>query len=156
MKSIITILLGAFFGSILIASGAFSWTIIYQMFHFESFHMYGLLFSAIATGIVSVQLMKWIKPKSIYGNPITFKKRPLVWGKNVVGGLIFGLGWGVTGTCSAPMYIVLGLNWSIGLALLTGAIGGTLLFAIYDQLIFRKNETSTQENKPGFSLSSSR
>ncbi|MDX2361812.1 MAG: YeeE/YedE thiosulfate transporter family protein [Crocinitomicaceae bacterium] len=129
MKIILTIALGIVFGSILISSEVFHWYRIQEMFHFDSFHMYGVLGSAIATATVSLLLIKRFKVKSISGkqiDPQPKEKQPI---GNIAGGLIFGMGWGLTGACTGPILILVGLKWEIGVILLIGALLGTLLFA---------------------------
>ncbi len=130
MKTIITIVLGAIFGIVLTEAQAISWYRIQEMFYFKSFHMYGLLGSAIATGALSLFLLKKFKVKSIYKNPIVVKDKPLTWKANLFGGIVFGLGWGLTGACSAPLYILVGLSWKLGLILFVGALFGTYVYAI--------------------------
>lgn len=136
MKAITTIILGFLFGSLLISTQAFSWFRIQQMFHFESFHMYGVLFSAIGTAALSLFIIKKLNIKSINGNPIVLKKKEIDWKGNIIGGLIFGIGWGLSGACSAPLYILIGLHFKIGIALFLGAIAGVYIYA---RLIQRKN-----------------
>lgn len=133
MKTILTILIGFIFGSILITTEAFSWFRIQEMFHFDSFHMYGLLGSAIATGSLSVFLIKKFKIKSITGNPITIKPKPLKWKSNIFGGLTFGIGWGLSGACSAPIFILLGNQWQIGILLFFGALIGSLIYELIEK-----------------------
>src|SRR5690606_35522160 len=128
IKLVITIILGFLFGSVLIASEAFSWYRIQEMFHFRSFHMYGLLLSAIATASLSVLIIKKMKIKSIFGTSPQLRRKPLEWRKNVLGGLIFGAGWGITGVCSGPVFILIGLKWEIGMLTLLGALIGTVVF----------------------------
>jgi hypothetical protein len=130
MKTLITILLGAVFGYVLIASEAFHWFRIQEMFHFASFHMFGLLGSAIATAALSLFLIRKFKISDLSGEPIEVKRKELrPWG-NTVGGLCFGLGWGLTGACSAPLFIVLGLNWQVGLIAVGSALTGAVLYAL--------------------------
>lgn len=136
MKAITTIILGFLFGSLLISTQAFSWFRIQQMFHFESFHMYGVLFSAIGTAALSLFIIKKLNIKSINGNPIVLKKKEIDWKGNIIGGLIFGIGWGLSGACSAPLYILIGLHFKIGITLFLGAIAGVYIYA---RLIQRKN-----------------
>lgn len=130
LKTIITIILGAVLGIVLTESQAISWYRIQEMFYFKSFHMYGLLGSAIATGAISLILLKKFKVKSIYNNPIVVKDKPLTWKANLFGGILFGLGWGLTGACSAPLFILVGLSWKLGLILLIGALSGTFFYAL--------------------------
>ena len=129
IKLTISIVLGFLFGSVLIASEAFSWYRIQEMFYFRSFHMYGLLLSAIGTGALSVFVIKKSGIKTIFGNRPELKRKPLEWKKNLLGGLIFGAGWGLTGLCSGPVFILIGLKWEIGLLTLIGALAGTVFFA---------------------------
>lgn len=130
MKVIITILLGIYFGVVLTASQAISWYHIQEMFYFKSFHMYGLLGSAIATGALSLIIIKRFKLKSVNKNPIVLKDKPFTWKANLIGGLIFGLGWGLTGACSAPLFILIGISWKLGLILFLGALLGTYVYAL--------------------------
>ncbi|MBI1836673.1 MAG: YeeE/YedE family protein [Flavobacteriia bacterium] len=133
MKFIITLILGFAFGCLLIATQAFSWFRIQQMFHFESFHMYGVLFTAIGTAALSLIIIKKFKLKSIHGNPIEVQPKKLNWKGNIIGGLLFGIGWGLTGACSAPLYILMGMHVKIGIALFLGSIIGAYLFGIFDK-----------------------
>jgi uncharacterized membrane protein YedE/YeeE len=138
LKFLITLLLGFFFGSILLASQAFSWYRIQEMFHFQSFHMFGLLFSAIGTAAFFLFLIKRSKAKSIYGNPIDVQPKNLEWKANLLGGLIFGIGWSISGACSAPVYILVGLHWKIGIVLLIGAFVGTILYGLTENKLPRQ------------------
>ena len=138
VKFIITLFLGFFFGSILLSSQAFSWYRIQEMFHFQSFHMFGLLFSAIGTSAIFLFLIKRSKAKSVYGNPIDVQPKKLEWKANVLGGLIFGIGWSISGACSAPVYILVGLHWKIGIVLLVGAFVGTILYGLSENKLPRQ------------------
>ena len=129
-KILLTIILGAFFGFVLIESQAISWYRIQEMFHFHSFHMFGLLGSAIFTASFSLFLIKKYQIKSLDKNKIILQKKPVQVKANLIGGIIFGLGWGLTGACSAPLFILVGLTWQIGLLLFGGALIGTFSYAI--------------------------
>jgi uncharacterized protein len=122
------VLLGIYFATVLTEAQAISWYRIQEMFYFQSFHMYGLLGSAIATGALSLWIIKKFKVKSVNHKPIEVKDKPFEWKANFGGGIIFGLGWGLTGACSAPLFITLGLDWKIGLLLFIGALAGTYLY----------------------------
>ncbi len=124
------IFLGIYFAIVLTEAQAISWYRIQEMFYFQSFHMYGLLGSAIATGALSLWIIKKFKIKSLNHTPIAVKDKPFQWKANLGGGIIFGLGWGLTGACSAPLFISLGLNWKIGFLLLLGALVGTLVYGV--------------------------
>jgi uncharacterized membrane protein YedE/YeeE len=123
------IVLGSLFATVLTEAQAISWYRIQEMFYFQSFHMYGLLGSAIATGALSLFIIRKFKIKSIQHNPIEVKDKPFQWKANLGGGIIFGLGWGLTGACSAPLFITLGIDWKIGILLLIGALTGIYLYA---------------------------
>ena len=100
------------------------------MFHFDSFHMYGILLSAISTGIISLWLIKKNKLKSSMGNAIQVVPKPRSKFGNIFGGLLFGIGWAFTGACTAPLFILLGFNWQIGFVSVLGALLGVLLYAL--------------------------
>lgn len=128
MKTIIAIAAGAAFGAVLIASQAFHWYRIQEMFYFKSFHMYGLLGSAITTGMLSVWILKKWRVTNINREQIQIQKKDVRPFGNSFGGLFFGLGWGITGACTAPIFILVGWNWIIGVVCILGALTGTLIF----------------------------
>jgi len=128
MKFLLTLILGFAFGLVLISTQAYSWFRIQEMFHFDSFHMYGVLFSAIGTASLSLVLIKKFNIKSIDGNPIVVDSKKIEWKANIIGGLLFGIGWGLTGACSAPVYILVGMHFKIGISLLIGALIGVVLY----------------------------
>lgn len=129
MKSVLSIALGMLFAAVLISSQAFHWYRIQEMFHFDSFHMFGLLGSAIFTGAISIWLIKKWKISNYLGEQIQTKKKPIRPFGNSIGGLFFGLGWGITGACTAPGFILVGWHWQIGLILILGVLTGTILYA---------------------------
>ena len=92
--------------------------------------MYGLLFSAIATGVISIQLIKRFKIKSVNGNLIEIKPKKLNWKGNIIGGMFFGIGWSLAGACTAPLFITVGINWQIGLIIFTGALLGVIIYGL--------------------------
>ena len=118
------VLAGTIFGFVLTKSEAISWHRIQEMFQFQSFHMYGLMFSAVLVGMISIALIKRFKVRTVDGQPITIEPKQFTWG-NVFGGLIFGLGWAMTGACPGPLYALVGAGvWPIAVALLA-AVAGT-------------------------------
>jgi uncharacterized membrane protein YedE/YeeE len=123
MKIIKYLLLGFVFGVILIKAEVVSWFRIQEMFRFQSFHMYGVIFSAIAVGIISIQIIKKFNVKTITGKDIKIGKKELNKG-TVIGGFIFGLGWAMTGACPGPMYALVGSGLLVfGVVLLSALIG---------------------------------
>ncbi len=124
MKSIAYLLVGVFFGIVLIKSEAASWFRIYEMFQFQSFHMYGIMGSALILGMFFTQWVKRARPKAVFGGAIVLphKDRSLV--RYLVGGMLFGLGWALAGACPGPIYALVGAGfWPIWLVLLSSILG---------------------------------
>ncbi len=121
---------GLAFGIVFVKAEIISWFRMQEMFRFQSFHMYGVIGSAIAVGIISVLLIKKFKIKTLQGEPITF--HPKIFNKGqVYGGLIFGFGWAITGACPGPLYAQIGTGaWVIVVTLLS-AIAGTWVYGYF-------------------------
>lgn len=123
------LIFGIFFGIILMKSEVVSWFRIQEMFLFESFHMYGIIGSAIFVGMISIQLIKLFNVKDIDGNPITISpKDPSTWKRYIIGGSIFGLGWAMVGACPAPLFTLLGSGLLIFIVPIVFAIVGTWVY----------------------------
>ncbi len=135
MKALITMAIGFVFGSVLIASQAFEWARIQEMFYFESFHMFGLILSAIGAAAISLIVIKRFNIKSIEGNDIVLIPKSSRKLGNVIGGLSYGVGWGLTGACAGPVFILIGLHWSIGLIVFLGAVIGTIVYGLLKEKI---------------------
>lgn len=130
MKFIKYLLVGIVFGIVLTKSEAVSWYRIYEMFHFQSFHMYGIIGVAVFTGLIGVQFIKRNNVKDIMGQPISIPDKEKGFTSYLVGGTIFGLGWGLVGTCPGPIYILIGAGFmGIGVVLI-GALLGTYLYGV--------------------------
>ncbi len=130
MKFVKFLLIGIFFGIVLVKSEAVSWFRIYEMFRFQSFHMYGILGTAIASGILFLQISKKGYIKSIKGANIFVPKKEKGLIRYIIGGIIFGFGWALIGTCPGPIYILLGAGvWSM-LIVIAAAILGTFIYGI--------------------------
>lgn len=135
MKSIRFILVGFVFGIVLTKAEAVSWYRIYEMFQFQSFHMFGIIMVAIATGVVGIQLIKKFQVKSTDGVPIQIADKEKGSFRYWIGGLIFGLGWALAGACPGPIFILIGAGFWPVLLVLAGALLGTFLYGlIKDQL----------------------
>ncbi len=120
---------GILFGFTLIKSEAASWYRIMEMFHFQSFHMYGIMMSAIVTGLIGVRIMKRFEGKpSLNGELIEIPVKEPGRTRYLLGGLIFGLGWGVIGLCPGPIFALVGMGSVGALAALVGALHGTWLY----------------------------
>jgi hypothetical protein len=124
------ILVGILLGIILYKSEAVSWYRIFEMFQFQSFHMYGIICSAIACGIIIVQVIKRTRLKSLEGREITINPKDTRWQRYIVGGFIFGLGWALAGVCPGPMFILLGSGATVLIMFLLSAMTGTFLYGV--------------------------
>lgn len=130
MKYIKYLALGVIFGIILSKSEVISWYRIYEMFRFDSFHMYGVIGSAVVVGALIIQLIKRTKLKAITGEEIHLSPKKQSIPRYLIGGIIFGLGWALTGACPGPMFILLGHGiWAISLVI-GSAILGTFLYGV--------------------------
>ena len=118
---------GALFGFILTKSEAVSWFRIQEMFHFQSFHMYGIIGSAIVTGLITTQLIKRNRIKTFSGQDIQWPQYQFSKGL-MIGGFIFGLGWSMTGACPGPLFILTGNGYTVMAVALLSAIAGTYLY----------------------------
>ncbi len=131
MKSLLYVLVGILFGIILYKSEAASWFRIYEMFRFDSFHMYGIIGSALVLGALFIAWVKRSKTKSFFGGIIQIKDKDPSFARYAIGGVLFGLGWALAGACPGPMYILIGAGyWSI-LIVLVGALVGALVYGIF-------------------------
>ncbi len=124
------LLAGMFFALLLIKGEVISWYRIQEMFRFQSFHMYGIIGSAVAVGILSVYLIRRFNIKTIYGEKIEIHSRQFNKGQ-VIGGLLFGAGWALTGACPGPLYALIGAGiWPVIIILLS-AIAGTWVYGCF-------------------------
>ena len=130
MKAIKYILVGFIFGIVLTKSEAVSWYRIYEMFQFQSFHMYGIIMVAIGTGIVGLQIIKRKQLNDIKGNPIVIVDKEKGSLRYWIGGLLFGLGWALVGSCPGPIFILLGAGFIPMILVLLGALLGTFLYGV--------------------------
>ena len=124
------LLIGLFFGIVLIKSEVVSWYRIQEMFRFQSFFMYGVLGSAIATALVSIRLLR--SRPALDGSEIELA--PKAWGKGarvryLAGGSLFGLGWGLVGSCPGPIYALIGQGTYAAIVVLLAALAGTWTYA---------------------------
>ncbi|MBW3127128.1 DUF6691 family protein [Hymenobacter profundi] len=136
MKYVKYLVLGALFGIILTKSEVISWWRIQEMFRFQSFHMYGVIGSAILVGMVSIQLIKRNRLKSLDGELITLADKKYNHG-TWIGGTIFGLGWALTGACPGPLFAQIGTGVGVGAVavLILAALAGTWTYsALRDKL----------------------
>ena len=130
MKFIKFLLIGIFFGIVLVKSEAVSWYRIFEMFKFQSFHMYGIIGSAVGLGIPFIWLIKKLRVRSIEGNEIRLQPKQKSFIRYILGGTIFGFGWALAGACPGPMYILLGTGVSSMLIVIAAAVSGTFVYGV--------------------------
>ena len=124
-------LMGLVFGLVLVKSEVVSWFRIQEMFRFDSFHMYGIIGSAVVVAAVGVQLIRLFNVRTLHGEAIVIP--PKEWGRGTrywAGGILFGLGWALLGACPGPLFALVGSGVSVILVALTSALAGTWLYGI--------------------------
>lgn len=122
--------LGIFFGIVLTKSEVISWYRIQEMFLFDSFHMYGVIGSAVVLGAMGIALIKKRKLKSIKGRMIEFTPKNQSTARYLFGGIIFGLGWAMVGACPGPIYTLIGYGYSVIVVVLLSAVAGTWVYGL--------------------------
>ncbi len=130
MKFLKFLLVGIAFGIILVKSEAVSWYRIYEMFRFESFHMYGIIGTAITAGIILLLITKKFKFKNIEGGLMGVPDKEKGLTRYIIGGTLFGLGWALSGACPGPMYILVGTGVFTMLIVILAAILGTYVYGV--------------------------
>ncbi|WP_442264491.1 DUF6691 family protein [Tenacibaculum sp. ZS6-P6] len=133
MKHIRFLLIGILFGIILTKSEAVSWYRIYEMFKFQSFHMYGIIGTAIATSMIFMYLFKKGIIKDYLGNKIKPKDKSKEYKKTLIGGIIFGLGWALAGSCPAPIFVLIGNGVFAIIIVLLGSLIGTFIYGLLNK-----------------------
>jgi uncharacterized membrane protein YedE/YeeE len=123
-------LLGIAFGLTLTMGEVISWFRIQEMFQFQSFHMFGIIGSAVLLGVVFHQLSKRFGWMAFTGNAFDVFRYPAGWKNYLFGGIIFGLGWSMTGACPGPLFIWLGAGFSPVVMGLIGALAGTFVYGL--------------------------
>ena len=131
MKFIKYILTGILFGIVMSKSEAVSWYRIQEMFRFQSFHMFGIIGTAVLSGIFFTWLIKVLKGKDIHGQDIQFTDKERGWKRYLYGGIIFGLGWALTGACPGPIFVLLGQGYIVMLVVIAGSLLGTYTYGVF-------------------------
>lgn len=131
MRNILYLVFGVVFGLALTKGEAVSWYRIQEMFHFQSFHMYGIFMTAVPVGALGIWLIRVLGLKTMDGEDIIVPKKNFHKGI-ILGGLIFGFGWALTGACPGPLYALIGAGYSVTLVTFVSALVGTWVFAKID------------------------
>lgn len=124
------LLVGIVFGIVMVKSEAVSWYRIYEMFHFQSFHMYGIIGTAVVLGTIGIQFLKKNNIKDFAGNPIHIQPKEKGVVRYLIGGGLFGLGWGLVGTCPGPIFVLIGAGFYPVIIILIGALLGTFFYGL--------------------------
>lgn len=130
MKYFKYLIVGIAFGIILTKAEVISWYRIYEMFRFQSFHMYGIIGSAILLGALLIQWIKRKQIKSMHGLDIQISPKKLSVPRYLIGGIIFGLGWAMVGACPGPMFILIGNGFMVILVAIGAAVLGTYTYGL--------------------------
>ncbi len=130
MKNLSFLFTGTLFGIILTKSQAISWYRIYEMFRFESFHMYGIIGSTVVLGILTTLFFKKTGQKDINNEPITFNEKNKSIIRYLAGGIFFGLGWALVGACPGPLFALLGAGYYTIIIVIIGTTIGTFMYGL--------------------------
>jgi len=130
MKKLYFFAVGIVFGIVMIKSEAASWFRIFEMFYFQSFHMYGIIGSAIITGVLGNLVIKKLKIKDFNNNRIQYNNKENTIKRYIVGGSIFGLGWALVGACPGPMFVLFGAGFYSALIIILSAVLGTFIYGL--------------------------
>lgn len=129
IKELKYLVIGILFGIVLVKSEVISWFRIQEMFRFQSFHMYGVIGVAVLVGIISVQLIKRFQIRSVNGEKIDLTPKTFTKG-NIIGGVLFGLGWALTGACPGPIYSLIGSGYLVYAVVLLSAVLGVFAYGV--------------------------
>lgn len=124
------LIVGILFGIVFVKAEIISWFRIQEMFRLQSFHMYGVIGSAVVVGMISVWLIRKYNIRTIYGEPISIASKKFNKGQ-VYGGLIFGFGWAITGACPGPLFAQIGTGATVVAVTLLSAIAGTWVYGYF-------------------------
>jgi uncharacterized membrane protein YedE/YeeE len=128
MKTLSALPIGIFFGIVLVKSEVASWFRIQAMFRFEEAHMYLVIASAVAVGAVAILAIKGLGLSDVSGEPVALNGKPFTKG-TIIGGVIFGMGWAITGACPGPVYAQIGSGENMALLTFAGVFAGAFLYA---------------------------
>ncbi|MFC5285126.1 DUF6691 family protein [Pedobacter alpinus] len=128
------LILGVLFGIVFVKAEIISWFRIQEMFRLSSFHMYGVIGTAVVVGLISVLIIKKFNIKTLEGEKVVFHPKTFNKGQ-IIGGLIFGLGWAITGACPGPLFAQIGSGFLAIIVTLLSAIAGTWLYGKFRDVL---------------------
>jgi len=130
MKTVLYLAIGILLGITMFKSELASWFRVYEMFRFDSFHMYGIIGTALFFGVLVTQTIKKKNVKSIYGEAIKIEPKEKGVTRYLVGGIIFGLGWALAGACPGPIFTMIGVNFLPFMVIVVAAVLGTFVYGV--------------------------
>lgn len=130
MRYVRFLAVGLLFGIVMTKSEAISWYRIQEMFRFQSFHMYGIIGSALAVGVISIAIIKKYSLSTVDGSPIVIGNKHYSIPRYLFGGILFGIGWALTGACPGPLFTLLGNGISVILVVIASAVLGTFAYGL--------------------------
>ena len=131
MKYIKFFLVGILFGIVMSKAEIISWYRIYEMFKFQSFHMYGIIGSAVVLGMLSMFFFRKKMVKTFEGHEIHVAPKKKGLSRNLLGGILFGLGWALAGACPGPMFVLVGKGVVSILVVIFGATFGAFCYGLF-------------------------
>ena len=132
MKNLKFILVGIVFGIVFVKAEIISWFRIQEMFRFQSFHMFGVIGTAVVVGLISVQLIKKLNIKTLSGDAIVINPKTYTKG-TIIGSLLFGFGWAITGACPGPLFAEIGSGFLSIFVTMLSAIAGTWTYGYFQK-----------------------
>ena len=132
MKNLKFILVGIVFGIVFVKAEIISWFRIQEMFRFQSFHMFGVIGTAVVVGLISVQLIKKLNIKTLSGEAISINPKTYTKG-TIIGSLLFGFGWAITGACPGPLFAEIGSGFFSIFVTMLSALAGTWTYGYFQK-----------------------
>ena len=136
MRNLLYLIVGIAFGLALTKGEAVSWYRMQEMFHFQSFHMYGIFMTAVPVAGICIWLIKSFNVRTLDGESVVIPERKFHKGI-IIGGLIFGFGWALTGACPGPLYALIGGGYSVTVITFVSALAGTWVYARLEHRLTR-------------------
>lgn len=129
-RNLVCLAIGVYFGIVLLKAEVVSWWRIEEMFRFQAFHMYGIIGLAVAIGATTVWLVEHTGLRALGGEKIEFRSKPAEYRAQLLGGIVFGCGWALTGACPGPIYALCGAGYLPLLVVLLSALAGTYAYGV--------------------------
>ena len=132
MKNLKFLFVGIIFGIVFVKAEIISWFRIQEMFRFQSFHMFGVIGTAVVVGLISVQFIKKLNIKTLSGDSISINPKTYTKG-TIIGSLLFGFGWAITGACPGPLFAEIGSGFFSIFVTMLSALAGTWIYGYFQK-----------------------